>query len=269
MGQYLKMRPSETMKKFRFCCLLFQIFWTHSYSQNISSVLCPEDKPCVNYCCEENSVMLGNMCTKANKTDDDVATKIYKSSDNYTYVHTELQCEETILWPRNLWQLTPKGTVIKGELYELNNYCIEQTNDVAMVCWNKTPSAEATALLIVMSISTVCIVIIIVCNCASDELRNNPVTAIKIPFLFFLALSFLIVVVRNKFHDGFVINTTGCIITGLFFQFSSLSTLFWLTSLSVEVWLRFRKIHDIRDIEVSRNHLYYSVSLLGPAIITI
>merc|ERR1712110_729945 len=143
------------------------------------------------------------------------------------------------------------------------------TNNLAMVCWNKTPSAEATALLIVMSISIVCIVIIIVCNCASDELRNNHVTAIKIPFFFFLALSFLIVVVRNKFHENLLTNTSGCIITGLLLQFSALSIFFWLTCLSVDVWLRFRKIHDFRATEVSRNHLYYSVSILGPAIITI
>ena len=37
----------------------------------------------------------------------------------------------------------------------------------------------------------------------------------------------------------------------------------------MDVWLRFRKIHDFRATEVSRNRLYYSVSILGPALITI
>ena len=162
--------------KFPFCCyVVFQFFWTHSHSQSLP---CDEDKQCI------------NMCKKAIETDDEDETKIYKSYENYTFVHTELQCEgeETYLWSQNHWDLTENGTIINGELYELNNYCIEQTNNVAMVCWNKTPSAEATALLIVMSISIVCIVILIICNCASDELRNNHVTAIKIPFFFFLAL---------------------------------------------------------------------------------
>ena len=232
---------------------------------------CPEDKPCVNYCCAENDVKIDNMCKEANKTED--VTKIYTQSDNYTYVHTDFQCDggETYLWPRNHWKFTPNGTIINDNPYELNNYCIEQTANMAMTCRNKSPSdhIRSTAKLIVMSISIVCIVIIIVCNCASDELRNNHVTAIKIPFFFFLALSFLIVVVRNKHHASLVTNTSGCIITGLLLQFSALSIFFWLTCLSVDVYLRFRKIHDFRATEVSRNHLYYSVSILGPAIITI
>ena len=214
--------------------------------------------------------MRDNMCKQANKTDDDM-TK-YNNSDNHTYVHTELECEggETYLYPRKYWDFTENGTVINGDLYELNNYCIEQTEEVAMVCRNTNRNhIRSTAKLIVMSISIVCIVIIIVCNCASDELRNNHVTAIKIPFFFFLALSFLIVVVRNKFHENLLTHTSGCIITGLLLQFSALSIFFWLTCLSVDVWLRFRKIHDFRATEVSRNHLYYTVSILGPAIITI
>ena len=236
---------------------------------------CPEDKPCVNFCCAENEVNRDingtSMCKESNKAED--VTKIYTQSDNYTYVHTDFQCDggETYLWPRYHWKFTPNGTIINGDPFELNNYCIEQTANMAMTCRNKSTSdhIRSTAKLIVMSISIVCIVIIIICNCASDELRNNHVTAIKIPFFFFLALSFLIVVVRNKHHASLVTNTSGCIITGLLLQFSALSIFFWLTCLSVDVYLRFRKIHDFRATEVSRNHLYYSVSILSPAIITI
>ena len=40
---------------------------------------CSEEKPCVNYCCEENYVLRDNMCKQANETEDDM-TK-YESSD--------------------------------------------------------------------------------------------------------------------------------------------------------------------------------------------
>merc|ERR1711860_84008 len=101
------------MKKFPFYSYaVFQLFWTQSHSQSLP---CDGDKPCI------------NMCKMANETDD--VTKIYKSYDNYTYVHIELQCEgeETYIWSQNHWHLTENGTVINGELYELNNYCIDQT----------------------------------------------------------------------------------------------------------------------------------------------
>ena len=232
-------------------------------------VNCPEDKPCVNFCCAENFVLRDNQCKERYETED--VFKMYVSSDNYSYVNTKLGCEETQNYPQHYWRITENGTVINGDTYELNKYCIEQTENVAMVCRNKKPRDDIrpTAKLIVMSISIVCIIIIIACNCASDELRNNHVTAIKIPFFFFLALSFLIVVVRNKLHASLVSHTSACVITGLLLQFSALSIFFWLTCLSVDVWLRFRKIHDFRATEVSRNHLYYSVSILGPALITI
>jgi len=204
------------------------------------------------------------MCKMANETDD--VTKIYKSYDNYTYVHIELQCEgeETYIWSQNHWHLTENGTVINGELYELNNYCIEQTKNVAITCHNKFPTLN-----IILVLSIVCLVIIIVFHCISDELRNKPITPIKVPFLFFLGLSYLILVVKNKFHTSLVTNTSGCIITALLFHFSDLSALFWMTCISSEVWLRFRKIKDIQATEVSRNHIYYTVSILGPAIITL
>ena len=249
------------MKKFWcYCYILFQLFWTHS-----QSLPCHGDKPCVNFCCAKNFVMRDNMCKIANETE--YVTKIHQHCDNYTHVHTKLQCEggKTYLYPRDHWRLTVNGIIINGELYELDNYCIEQTEHVAIICHNQFP----TATLILNTLSIVCIVIIIVCNVACDELRNNHVAYIKIPFLFFLALSYLIEVLKSKFRESLLTNFTGCIITALLFQFSALSALFWLTCISVEVWLRFRQIDNIQATEVSRNHLYYPVSILGPTIITI
>ena len=101
--------------------------------------------------------MRDNMCKQANETED--GTKIYKNYGNYTYVNNELHCDggDTYLYPGDQWQLTENGTIINGELYELNNYCIDQTKNVAITCHNKFPTANV----ILNILSIVCIVIIV------------------------------------------------------------------------------------------------------------
>ena len=191
---------------------------------------CPEDNPCVNFCCNEQRKKETEERRIFDSSFQSSKFKKFVSSDNYTQVNTELGCEETQNYPRHLWRITQQGMIINGDQYELNNYCIERTENVVMVCQNKKPRDDiTTAKLIVMSISILCIIIIIACNCASDELRNTHVTAIKMPFLFFLALSFLIVVVRSKLHASLVSHTGACVMAGLLLQFSALSIFFWLT----------------------------------------
>ena len=115
------------MKKFWCSCyILFQLFWTHS-----QSLPCHGDKPCVNFCCAKNFVVRDNMCKIANETE--YVTKIHQHYDNYTHVHTKLQCDggETYLYSRDTWQLTVNGIIINRELYDLDNYCIEQTEQVS------------------------------------------------------------------------------------------------------------------------------------------
>ena len=239
------------MKMFLFYCyIVFQFVWIHSHSLSL-----PSDK--LRKCCEEKEGFIYSFDS-------------YDNSDNYQCVPRDMDDQNSVtdndnktlnsfLHPLNL---TDTGCWNHKVLFYY--HCLEQT---VIMCGHQ--DILSTARIIVMSISIVCIVILIICNCACDELRNNHVTAIKIPFLFFLTLSFVIEVIRNEFFPSLVTNTIGCIITGLLFQFSALSTLFWLTCFSVEVWLRFRKIPDIQDTEVSRNHFYFPVSILGPAIITI
>ena len=228
---------------------------------------CPEEKPCVNYCCPEHFIFEDGKCKRKNATSDNLL-KAYVKSQNITYVNTELLCngeEIPDVWSQHLWKITKSGIIIGIDQYGLNKYCIEQTQNKAIVCpkyiW---PEAK----IIVLSISIVCIIIIITINCASEELRNIPVTAIKIPLLFFLALTFLLWLINEKFRRS-LRSSNSCVFVGFILQFSTLSTFFWLTCLSVDVWLRFRKLNDLEATEISRNWLYYSVSILGPSLITL
>ncbi len=228
---------------------------------------CPAKQPCVNFCCPENFVFEDGKCKTRNDTSDNLLRK-YVKTNNYTYVTTELLCdggEIPDVWSQHLWKITESGLLIGIDEYRLNQYCIEQTQNKAIVCpkyiW---PQAKV----IVLSMSIACIVIIIIINCVSEEFRGNPATAIKIPLLFFLALTFLLWLINEKFRRSLRRNVS-CVLVGFLLQFSTLSTFFWLTCLSVDVWLRFRKINDLETTEISRNHLYYSVSILGPSLITL
>ena len=84
--------------------------------------------------------MRDHVCKKANETED--WHNINKNYDNYTFFHTDLHCDggETYLWSQNQWQVTENGTIINGELHELNKYCIDQTDNVAITCFNKFPT---------------------------------------------------------------------------------------------------------------------------------
>ena len=228
---------------------------------------CPKKQPCVNFCCPENFVFEDGKCKNRNEAKDN-QLRNYVKKNNYTYISTELLCdggEIPDVWSQHLWKITDSGFISGIDQYGLNKYCIEQTQNKAIICpkyiW---PQAK----IIVLSMSIVCIIMIIVINCASDELRNVPASAIKIPLLFFLALTFLLWLINEKFRRSLRQNHS-CVLVGFLLQFSSLSTFFWLTCLSVDVWLRFRKINDLEGTEISRNPLYYLVSILGPSLITL
>ena len=81
-------------------------------------------------------VMIDNMCQLSNETEDWI--KINVNYGNYTYdigyVSKELHCEgeDPHFYTRDQWYLTENGTVINGELYVLNNYCIDRTENVAI-----------------------------------------------------------------------------------------------------------------------------------------
>ena len=172
---------------------------------------CTEEKPCVNFCCPDKFVFKNWKCSKELNTIE--RFKAYSKNENFTYVNTELTCDGGEIpdaWPQHLWEITKDGVMINSFHYDLNKYCIDQTQNKAIACpkfiWPRSK-------IIVMWISIACILIIIVINCASEELRNSSVTGIKIPLLFFLALSFVLWLINHKFRRS-IRNTIGCVVIG-------------------------------------------------------
>ena len=65
-----------------------------------------------------------------------------------------------------------------------------------------------------MSISVVCILIVMSLNVVIAELRSIQITSTKIPFCFFLAFSFIIVVISSSL-DNSVLNSSTCTTLGM------------------------------------------------------
>ena len=221
---------------------------------------CSKRKPCVNFCCGKDFVREGDNCVPS------IQENLSEEFENITYINIERKCDTYFVKnSKSLWKYTSSGVLIDDKEYPLDKYCIDTVDQVALTCVEN--GARDTAKTVVMSISVVCIFIYIIFHCVIDELRSNHSTALKIPFCFFLALSFAIVIIICSFRH-LLIETSSCIILGLLLQFSMISVFFWLTCLSFDVLMRFRRIQDL-TMEVSRNHIYYSISIVCPAIITI
>jgi len=226
---------------------------------------CTEEHPCLNFCCGDHFKQVGDECVESDKP----VPKQYEEI-NFTYVNTNLFCDTTKLkrYSSIRWSLSDKGIIIDNyDEYHLNSYCVNFEDQSVLVCTEKRFEDRRLAKVIIMSISVVCILIVMSLNVVIDELRNSQIASIKIPFCFFLAFSFIIVVISSCL-DNSVLNSSTCTTLGLLLQFSVLSTFFWLTCLSFDVWLRFRKLQDPGSV-ISMNNFYYCISIICPTIITI
>ena len=228
---------------------------------------CSPDKPCVNFCCGKEMVKIGHECVPRNESmlEQDEEEEF---ADDITFVNVEVKCDDSLyVYEKDQWMFTKNGVEVDGEQYALEKYCIDRDDEVALVCRENVYKTREIAKVVVMSISVFCIFVYMILHCIPEELRTNHSTAIKIPFCFFLALSYIIVIVITTFRS-ILISSSSCIILGLLLQFSMISVFFWLSCLSFDVLMRFRKIQDFTT-EVSRNHIYYSISIICPALITL
>merc|ERR1712126_485882 len=124
-------------------------------------------------------------------------------------------CGSKILkYESHLWDVTENGVVIDGQSFDYSSYCIDQIHDTALVCAEDKPNRKQIAKTVVMSISFISIIIVIIFNCAIDEMRNCQITAFKVPLRLFFALSFAIILVSSICRDV-LMNSSSCIILGL------------------------------------------------------
>ena len=227
---------------------------------------CPVEDLCINFCCPEGQMKINNTCqdTKPNSA---APHKILKNFNNFTYFNQELVCDSKILkFESHLWDITQNGVVIDGRIYDHNRYCIDGIEEAALVCGDQDPNSYQIAKIVVMSVSFISIVIVIIFSCVIDEMRNCQATVIKITLYLFFALSFAIILFSSIFRDT-IINSSSCIILGLFLQFSVLSIFFWITFLSISIWLRFHKIQNV-VIEGSFSNWHFLFPIICPTTIT-
>merc|ERR1719213_758398 len=85
----------------------------------------------------------------------------------------------------------------------------------------------------------VSLLIIIIFHIVIKDLRLINFTKLKVPFLVFFFLSFFVIVLTSMVDFT---GTKSCIIWAIALQYCSLSIFFWLTSMSLDIWLTFRRI---------------------------
>lgn len=165
---------------------------------------------------------------------------------------------------------------------EPSEYCIkeEQSQVVIRLCSKRDSSLEDGSfrkiLLVVricfLIISIVSLLILFAIHISSNNLRRNSFSQLKIPFYFFLLISFLCLVITQL--EDFTSYYSICISWALIIQFCSISSFCWLSAMSFDITRRFSKIRNPLSRLEQQNRrsnirLFQLASLLVPALITL
>ena len=140
--------------------------------------------------------------------------------------------------PIDGWYITGTGDVyVDGTIRDVSEYCIDvQDGSHQLFCPLDNVNKTTTIVKIFICLSCLSIFIIIILHVVIKDLRVIYFTKLKIPFLvclFFVNLELLI-----------PISTSTCVVRGLSFQYMFLIMCFWLTSMSMDIWLTFRKLSN-------------------------
>ena len=93
-----------------------------------------------------------------------------------------------------------------------------------------------------MSLSLVSFLLLLGVLLGVEEVRQQRFTRLQIPLYISLFFSFLFLVISNKInlHSKPIL----CPLFGLLIQFFILSAFSWLTAISTDIWLTFRRIQN-------------------------
>ena len=133
------------------------------------------------------------------------------------------------------WNITATGEVwVDGTMRNISEYCIESRVDDNKL-WFCPKEVDNQPLInrICQCLSMISILVTIILHLLIKDLRCLNFTKLKIPFLvclFFVNVGFN----ATKSH----------VILGLAYQNIFLGFFFWLTSMSVDIWLTFRRISN-------------------------
>ena len=225
---------------------------------------------CLNFCCPEGFTKQNKTCIKSEENTTDSGAG-YQSQTNFTYVSAQLHCVDSLIFDSTQLKEKEANLVeIDGGLYETSEYCLDQFDDHwdVLLCQkddSQDGSRRKVTKLAVMSVSIVALLVVILLHLGFEELRGNHITKLKIPLYLSLLLSFLVVVVSSGID---FLGTRTCILIGFLLQFSALSVFFWLTAISVDVWLTFKSFRNPAN-QASRIKECYTFSILSPLGVTL
>ena len=227
---------------------------------------------CLNFCCPEGFTKINNTCIdlpyEENRTD---TGPEYLSDRNFTYVSAQLHCIDNLKFDIKQFNMKDEddGLVeIEGGLYETSEYCLDQFGEewgVLLCQQDDRQEGSKVTKLAVMSVSIAALLVVILLHLLIEELRNNHITKLKLPLYLSILVSFLVVVISSG-RD--FLGTKVCVFIGFLLQFSALSVFFWLTAISVDVWLTFKSFRNPIN-QVSRVRECYLFSILSPLGVTV
>ena len=181
---------------------------------------------------------------------------------------TKLHCNVTLKYETSSFQVHSHRQVIHGIPRDTSEYCVDQFDDQILLCEKNDNHGDIHVTRIaLMSLTIIALIFIIILHLIIEDLRENHITKLKIPLYFSLLVSFLLVVVSLLAGEALVA-TEACILIGFLLQFSALSVFFWLTAISVDVWMTFKAFKNPMN-ESSRVKECYLFSIVSPLIISV
>jgi len=202
---------------------------------------CTKEKPCLNFCCPPGKVSnVNNTCEKRNLS----SHHWQPEKDKHTPVHVIFNCSKTLVYPT--FKFTKAGEMeVDKEIRELSEYCIshgESGTDVLVCSEEDGVSLQDVFKITLMTLSLVCFLILISIHVLIEEVRKQHFSKLKIPFYSCLFVSYLSLIITNL-HD-FTNNVIICVFLALVIQYFSLAIFFWLTCMSLDIWLTFNRMEN-------------------------
>jgi len=234
---------------------------------------CSPSSPCVNYCCPGGQISAGDDCVTVENSTSTIP------GVQHTSLSIRLHCANPVTYPRLLWNITNTGQMeVDGIVRNISEYCVkmrEQRDPVLLLCPAEDDPVDYKYLIkmIFMSLSLLSFLILIFFHVVIKDLRVINFTKLKIPLFSFLALSFLIIIITSMVDFT---TSKSCLFWALILQYFSLGIFCWLTSMSLDIWLTFRRIANPiqnrkkKDVaQTNKMRRYYIFSFGGPAIVSL
>eukprot|EP00092_Neocalanus_flemingeri_P001980 GFUD01002113.1.p1 GENE.GFUD01002113.1~~GFUD01002113.1.p1 ORF type:complete len:839 (-),score=120.69 GFUD01002113.1:119-2635(-) len=201
---------------------------------------CTTDKPCINYCCPAGQVTNG----RGDCVEGELGSYHWNTGINHTPVNLKLNCLKPFEYPT--FKLTDTGEMeVDEKLRDPSEYCIthgDKTTTLLLCSEEDGMDLKHIFKMILMILSLVSILVLIIVHISIEEIRKQHFTKLKISFYACILLSFLSIIITTL-HD-FKNSFSVCVFWALLIQYSSLAIFFWLTCMSLDIWLTFNKLEN-------------------------